>query len=105
MLVDASGFILSPRPLIPVPMTATVAAPKIDRAKMLRTIAETRKLITGLSRMLTPKTEVLRGLRKRTKDEGLLGAARSGDSLIDIETYLGDLSGTSLSISLSCLRF
>lgn len=112
MLVDAKGFAVSPlhaassspssssgefKPSSPSPAAlrkAVKADNGIDRAKMLKTIADTRKLITGLSRMLTPKTEVVRGLRKRTKEEGLLGVARRGDSLLDIETYLGDLSGT-----------
>lgn len=78
--------------------TATIDAAN-DRARMLKTIADTRKLITGLTRMLTPKTEVINGLRKRTKEVGLLGKARNGETLLDIENYLGDLSGKLLSCS------
>lgn len=73
----------------------------VDKSLMLKKIAETRKLITGLSRMLMPKTEVVNGLRKRTHDVGLLGTARNGDSLLDIQNYLGDLSGEPQRISCS----
>ena len=62
-----------------------------DRGKMLKRIAMSRKLIMGLSRLLIPKTDVVRGLRKRIRDEALsLGNAEPGQRH-DINIYLGDL--------------
>jgi Mg2+ and Co2+ transporter CorA len=64
-----------------------------ERSKMLKRIAESRKLIQGLSRLLTPKTDVVRGLRKRIKEESIsLGYAEPGQRH-DIGIYLGDLQG------------
>ena len=74
--------------------------PSFDRSTMLKRIADTRKLVTGLSRLLGPKSDVVRGLRKRTKEENLR-MFRSGDSAHDISIYIGDLFGES---SLSCTR-
>ena len=65
-----------------------------ERSKMLKRIANSRKLIQGLSRLLTPKTDVVRGLRKRIKEESImLGYAVPGQRH-DIGIYLGDLQGT-----------
>lgn len=62
-----------------------------DRTAMLKRIADTRKLVTALSRLLIPKTDVVRALRKRTQVEGM-GNARTGDPN-DIAIYIGDLYG------------
>lgn len=64
---------------------------KFDRAAMLKRITDARKLVTGLSRILGPKLDVVKGLRKRMKLEHDR-MFRSGDNQ-DIEIYIGDLSG------------
>lgn len=64
-----------------------------ERSQMLKRIANSRKLIQGLLRLLTPKTDVVRGLRKRIKEESIsLGYAVPGQRH-DIGIYLGDLQG------------
>lgn len=64
-----------------------------NRGKMLKRIADSRKLITGLSRLLIPKQDVVRGLRKRLVEE-VLGINRSEPGRRhDINVYLGDLQG------------
>lgn len=64
-----------------------------DRAKMLTRIAVARKLVMGLSRLLVPKNDVVRGLRKRLRDEkNRLGTNEPGQRH-DIGIYLGDLQG------------
>lgn len=64
-----------------------------NRGKMLTRIAVSRKLIMGLSRLLIPKQDVVRGLRKRLRDEkNRLGSNEPGQRH-DIGIYLGDLQG------------
>lgn len=64
-----------------------------DRGKMLTRIAVSRKLVMGLSRLLIPKSDVVRGLRKRLRDEkSKLGTNEPGQRH-DIGIYLGDLQG------------
>lgn len=64
-----------------------------DRTKMLTRIAVSRKLVMGLSRLLVPKSDVVRGLRKRLRDEkNRLGSNEPGQRH-DIGIYLGDLQG------------
>lgn len=64
-----------------------------DRGKMLTRIAVARKLVMGLSRLLVPKQDVVRGLRKRLRDEkNRLGSNEPGQRH-DIGIYLGDLQG------------
>lgn len=64
-----------------------------DRGKMLTRIAVSRKLVMGLSRLLIPKSDVVRGLRKRLRDEkSKLGTSEPGQRH-DIGIYLGDLQG------------
>lgn len=64
-----------------------------DRGKMLTRIAVSRKLVMGLSRLLVPKSDVVRGLRKRLRDEkNILGSNEPGQRH-DIGIYLGDLQG------------
>lgn len=66
-----------------------------DRGKMLSRIAVSRKLVMGLSRLLISKSDVVRGLRKRLKDENnRLGSNEPGQRH-DIGIYLGDLQGES----------
>lgn len=75
---------------------------RFDRSIMLKRITDMRKLVTGLSRLLGPKMDVVRGLRKRTMEENL-GLFKS-DAKHDIAVYIGDLQGEPpLSLSLSLL--
>lgn len=69
---------------------AGVDAKLYDRSKMLRRIATARKIIVAMSRLLTPKTDVVRGLRKRVRDSAM--SAQPGQRH-DIGIYLGDLQG------------
>lgn len=64
-----------------------------DRAGMLKRIADTRKLITALSRLLHSKTEVVRGLRKRVQQEHVVTGGGEPGMRHDINIYLGDLQG------------
>ncbi|BGP33419.1 hypothetical protein JCM10296v2_005220 [Rhodotorula toruloides] len=66
-----------------------VSSSKFDRAVMLKRITDVRRLVVGLSRLLGPKTDVVRGLRKRTMEENL--GLFKGDVKHDIAVYLGDL--------------
>lgn len=100
MLVDASGFQLSSPPL---PITNESAEdrmpeknPNLNRAAMLKKIADTRKLVTGLSRLMGPKADVVRGLRKRMKHQD-----RVEDASLDISIYIGDLLDHSIAMQQS----
>ena len=100
MLVDAKGFktaITLPVEGIDVEVRNDSAAldPKINRAAMLKKIADTRKLVTGLSRLMGPKADVVRGLRKRAKNDLTI---KSVDAAYDISIYIGDLLGQWLAI-------
>jgi len=53
----------------------------VDPKVLVRRIADSRKLVTAMSRLLGPKTDVVRGMRKRSREAG------------DIGMYLGDLQG------------
>lgn len=53
-----------------------------DRSKLIRRITETRRLVTGLSRLLGSKQIVVGRLRKRAKEIG------GG-----VDAYIGDLEG------------
>lgn len=64
-----------------------------DRARMLKRIADARKLITALTRLLHHKTEVVRGLRKRVQQEVRVAGGREPGLRHDIGIYLGDLQG------------
>jgi Mg2+ and Co2+ transporter CorA len=66
-----------------------------DRGKMLTRIAVARKLVMGLSRLLVPKNDVVRGLRKRLRDERSHLIATEPGQRHDIGIYLGDLQGES----------
>ena len=56
------------------------------QSKMLKRITETRKIVTGLSRLLTPKNDSVRGLRKRLVE--LRGASMS---VTEMTIYMGDV--------------
>ncbi|BGP56593.1 hypothetical protein JCM8202v2_004219 [Rhodotorula sphaerocarpa] len=60
-----------------------------ERAAMLQRITQMRRIVTGLSRLLGPKTDVVRGLRKRVLEED--AALFRGDFKHDIAVYIGDL--------------
>jgi Mg2+ and Co2+ transporter CorA len=66
--------------------------PTGDRGALLRRITESRKLVTGLSRLLQPKLDAVRGLRKRFQDAHS-GLSTSSGHRHDITIYLGDLYG------------
>jgi Mg2+ and Co2+ transporter CorA len=114
MLVDELGYKLyplsngrSPVDSVAGPLRqdeggALIGDTKFDRTIMLKRIADTRKLVTGLSRLLGPKMDVVKGLRKRTKEEQL-GLFRGSDAKHDIAIYFGDLYGGSPLISPSLL--
>ncbi|BGP25859.1 Mg2+ transporter protein, CorA-like/Zinc transport protein ZntB [Rhodotorula toruloides] len=101
MLVDHDGIELhtlsKQRPVdvgvVPPHMSVSddrlVSSGKFDRAVMLKRITDMRRLVVGLSRLLGPKTDVVRGLRKRTMEENL--GLFKGDVKHDIAVYLGDL--------------
>ncbi|GAA6059747.1 hypothetical protein JCM10212_001955 [Sporobolomyces blumeae] len=62
---------------------------RFDNKVMLTRITDMRKLVTGLSRLLAPKTDVVRGLRKRTMEHNL--GMFKNDAKHDIAVYIGDL--------------
>ncbi|GAA5826946.1 hypothetical protein JCM5353_004775 [Sporobolomyces roseus] len=62
---------------------------RFDNRVMLNRITDMRKLVTGLSRLLGPKRDVVRGLRKRTMADNL--GMFKNDSKHDISVYIGDL--------------
>ena len=64
-----------------------------NRGKMLKRIAVTRKIITGMSRLLMPKMDVVNGLRKRVRDEIKATSVVEAGQRHDISIYLGDLQG------------
>lgn len=66
-----------------------MGSPKFDRLTMLKRITDARKSVTGLSRLLGPKSDVVNGLRKRTMDDKLKMFGTE-ESTRDI----GDLFGT-----------
>lgn len=104
MLVDGEGYelhTLSAR--VPVEIvesipvrshdgSAFIGDTKFDRSVMLKRIADMRMLVTGLSRLLGPKMDVVRGLRKRAKEDSLPPILQS-ELRQDISIYLGDLYG------------
>lgn len=104
MLVDASSFQIKAS-ILPFEddfatallsnSTTPLINPEVDRVVMLKRIADMRKLVTGLSRLMGPKADVVRGLRKRTQAEGER-EVRDGDASHDISLYIGDLLGSSL---------
>lgn len=111
MMVDAAGFRIRP-PLEEGrddPLTEKLvglegvgmASPSFDRLAMLKRITESRKLVTGLSRLLGSKSNVVRGLRRRTKDESMRMFG-TGHSTHDISIYFGDLFGQSRHFFLLC---
>lgn len=65
---------------------------RFDNRVMLNRITDMRKLVTGLSRLLGPKRDVVRGLRKRTMADAKLGLFKQ-DGKHDISVYIGDLFG------------
>jgi Mg2+ and Co2+ transporter CorA len=65
---------------------------RFDNRVMLNRITDMRKLVTGLSRLLGPKRDVVRGLRKRTMADAKMGLFKQ-DSKHDISVYIGDLFG------------
>ena len=73
-----------------------------DRGKMLKRIAITRKVITGISRLLLPKMDVMNGLRKRFRHELKAISVVEAGQRHDISIYLGDLQGKAF---LCLLRF
>lgn len=73
-----------------------------DQSIMLHRIADTRKIVTGLSRLLAPKHDAVKGLRKRLadmqqlqrRDEALHrigGSARSMLARTEVSMYMSDV--------------
>lgn len=75
-----------------------------DRATLLRRITDMRRLVTGLTRLLGPKLDVVRGLRKRSTDEHFR-MARNAASMQEMSIYLSDLLGASPhGVELECVK-
>lgn len=106
VLVDSDGIELQnlsgSRSLVPDGVSVSAAAKHTldavmlgktprERAVMLQRITQMRRIVTGLSRLLGPKTDVVRGLRKRVLEED--AALFRGDFKHDIAVYIGDLQG------------
>jgi Mg2+ and Co2+ transporter CorA len=106
VLVDQDGIELqnmsASRSLVPDGVSVSAAAKHTldavmlgktprERAVMLQRITQMRRIVTGLSRLLGPKTDVVRGLRKRVLEED--AALFRGDFKHDIAVYIGDLQG------------
>jgi magnesium transporter len=71
-----------------------------DRGKMLKRMTDTRRLITGLSRLLIPKSEVVGRLKKRAEEvagrrSGYVGMQQAGLVGGEMVTYIGDVQGQS----------
>uniref|UniRef100_V5GV66 Uncharacterized protein n=1 Tax=Kalmanozyma brasiliensis (strain GHG001) TaxID=1365824 RepID=V5GV66_KALBG len=71
-----------------------------DQSIMLHRIADTRKIVTGLSRLLGPKNDAVKGLRKRLADmqqlqrreEALIGGnSRSTLARTEVSMYMSDV--------------
>lgn len=73
-----------------------------DQSIMLHRIADTRKIVTGLSRLLAPKNDAVKGLRKRLSDMQQLqrreealrrigGNARSMLARTEVSMYMSDV--------------
>lgn len=58
----------------------------LDQKTMLRRITDTRKIVTGLSRLLAPKNDSVRGLRKR-----LVDLRAPSMSTTEMSIYMGDV--------------
>jgi Mg2+ and Co2+ transporter CorA len=58
----------------------------LDQKTMLRRITDTRKIVTGLSRLLAPKNDSVRGLRKR-----LVDLRAPSISTTEMSIYMGDV--------------
>lgn len=58
-----------------------------DQSTMLRRITDDRKIVTGLSRLLAPKNDVVRGLRKR-----LVELRGTGTAATEMSIYMGDVA-------------
>jgi Mg2+ and Co2+ transporter CorA len=87
--LGASAPVSKPRGLSSKKALRGVDDKLYDRGKMLHRIATARKIITAMSRMLGPKMDVVRGLRKRVKQEFVYVPGHRHD----INIYLGDLQG------------
>lgn len=118
VLVDQDGIELqnlSPsRSLVPDGVSVSAAAKHTldavmlgktprERAAMLQRITQMRRIVTGLSRLLGPKTDVVRGLRKRVLEED--AALFRGDFKHDIAVYIGDLQDHILAMQQSLIFY
>lgn len=70
----------------PARVTAFLSESAVGQSTMLRRITDTRKITTGLSRLLVPKNDSVRGLRKRLVD--LRGPSASQE---EMSIYMGDV--------------
>jgi magnesium transporter len=71
----------------------------------LRRVARTRKLVTVLTRLLAPKSEVIAQIRKRllTPSQSGLGNGTIRDEDVEVSIYLGDVQGVSILALIKCL--
>ncbi|KAL7415480.1 hypothetical protein BDY24DRAFT_383090 [Mrakia frigida] len=77
-----------------------------DRAKMLKRMTDTRRLITGLSRLLIPKSEVVGRLRKRAEEvSGRRSGWQHGGVGGEMVTYIGDIQDHILSMQSTLLHY
>jgi Mg2+ and Co2+ transporter CorA len=67
-------------------VTAFLSDNAQGQSKLLRRITDARKLVTGLSRLLAPKNDAVRGLRKRLVELRGTGAGAS-----EMSIYMGDV--------------
>lgn len=70
----------------PARVTAFLSASALGQMTMLRRITDTRKIATGLMRLLSPKNDSIRGLRKRLVE--LRGRNTTQE---EISIYMGDV--------------
>lgn len=65
----------------------------LDQGAMLMRITAMRKIVTGLSRLLVPKNDFVRGLRKRLVDANAawIGDGGTAMSRTEVSIYMGDV--------------
>lgn len=68
-----------------------------SRGALLLRMAASRRLVTALTRILTPKSEVVTQMRKRlTMSGGVIGPSKAvGSSGLELDIYFGDVQGES----------
>jgi len=62
-----------------------------DQTALLRRMATVRKIVTGLTRLLAPKSESVLSLRKRYMELGAMSLGSTRASRIEVSIHMGDL--------------